>query len=107
MHSGSCVDKTEQLALRLSSFAGYSGHSDALTMPLLACHALEVAGKLCLRVNSVSSYMEAHKMVRGWGLGLATDVSPTCTQLSQHTGYFQTNPQMFQRSKVNVDFFVV
>lgn len=65
MHSGSCVDETEQLALQLSSFAGYSGCSDALTEPLLACHALEVSGQLCLRVNSISSYMEAHKVVRG------------------------------------------
>lgn len=64
MHAGSCVDKTEQLALQMSSFAGYSGHSETLTVPLLACHALEVSGQLCLRVNSISSYIEANRVVR-------------------------------------------
>ena len=62
-HASSCVDKTEQLALELSSFAGCPGESEALTKPLILCHALKVAGQLCLRVNSISSYMAANKKV--------------------------------------------
>ena len=63
LHASSCVDVTEQLALQLSSFAGYSGHSEALTVPLLACHALEVCDQLCLRVNSITSYMDVNRLV--------------------------------------------
>lgn len=64
VHASSCVDVTEQLALQLSSFAGYSGQSETLTAPLLACHALEVCEQLCLRVNSIASYMDVNRLVR-------------------------------------------
>ena len=63
VHASSCVDDTEQLALQLSSFAGYSGESEALTQQLVLCHALEVTGQLCLRVNSIPSYMEGNRVV--------------------------------------------
>jgi translation initiation factor eIF-2B subunit gamma len=81
LHASSCVDVTEQLALQLSSFAGYSGHSEALTVPLLACHALEVCDQLCLRVNSITSYMDVNRL------------------LSHHSTDFQTTPQPSQRPK--------
>ena len=64
VHASSCVDVTEQLALQLSSFAGYSGRSETLTAPLLACHALEVCEQLCVRVNSIASYMDVNRLVR-------------------------------------------
>ena len=64
VHASSCVDVTEQLALQLSSFAGYSGQSETLTAPLLACHALEVCEQLCVRVNSIASYMDVNRLVR-------------------------------------------
>ena len=64
MHAGSCADQTEQLALQMSSFAGYKGQSDGLMKPLLTCYALEVSEQLCLRVNSIASYMEVNRLVR-------------------------------------------
>lgn len=64
MHASSCVDKTEQLALQLSSFAGYNGESEGLMRPLLSCYALEVSDQLCMRVNTIASYIEANRKVR-------------------------------------------
>ena len=63
-HATSCLDDTEQLALSLSSFAGYQGTSAGLLSPFLLCHALEVSDQLCLRVNSVPSFMEANRLVQ-------------------------------------------
>ena len=104
-HAWSCVDKTEQQALQLSSFAGYSGLSEALTLPLLACHALEVSGQLCLRVNSVPSFMEANRLVRRvWSAALPGMCTlPSHLQLSHHSADFHTDPQPPpQRSKVSI-----
>ena len=64
MHASSSLDKTEQLALELSSFAGYDGTTIGVCSPFLLCHALEVSDQLCLRVNSISSFMEANRQVR-------------------------------------------
>jgi translation initiation factor eIF-2B subunit gamma len=55
------VDETEQLALALSSFAGYQGAG--LHSPFLLCYALEVSDQLCLRVNSIPSFMEANRVL--------------------------------------------
>ena len=60
------MDATEQLALQLSSFAGYKGQSESLASSLVTCHALEVSGQLCMRVNSIASFMEGNRLVRGW-----------------------------------------
>lgn len=62
-HAKLDVDTTEQLALQLSSFAGYKGHSEGLTTSLVTCHALEVTEQLCLRVNSIASFMESNRLV--------------------------------------------
>jgi translation initiation factor eIF-2B subunit gamma len=63
MHSIACVDKMEQLALQLSSFAGFKGTSASLTAPSLVCHALVVSEQLCMRVNSIPSFMEANRQL--------------------------------------------
>lgn len=62
-HASSCVDETEELALSLSSFAGYLGTSTGFQSSFLSCHALEVSDQLCLRVNSIPSFMEANRLV--------------------------------------------
>lgn len=64
VHASACVDKTEQLALQLSSFAGYKGQSEGLLRPHLSCYALEASDQLCMRVNTISNYMEANRLVR-------------------------------------------
>ena len=57
------MDSLEQQAYGLSSFAGYSGGSDPLTQDLIRCHALIVDQGITTRVNTLSTFTEANRMV--------------------------------------------
>ncbi len=60
----SCVDELEQLAYKMSSFAGLpptGGYS--FTEKLIRCHAVVVDSHFCVRVNTLPTYVDVNKMV--------------------------------------------
>lgn len=64
----SCVDDLEQLAYKMSSFAGLpSAQGCSFTEKLIRCYAVVVDSHICVRVNTLPAYVEANRMVSSSG----------------------------------------
>ncbi len=60
----SCVDPLETEAYAFSSFSGHARNNKEFREDLVRCHALLVGSGFTTRVNTLSAFTEANRMVR-------------------------------------------